>query len=249
MALPFLTVVGLSLAAAAGFVWFEFPASSAGREPVPLGLVLRTRTIAACAVAVIGVSATVSMLEPVLALQLQTFGVGPARIGLIFGIGAVASTLLNPVFGRAADRWGARRLMTFGLVATACALALLGQTWSYGSTVVLMPLTAAAAALIITPSLSYMGEATSQAGFASFGVAYGIYNMAWGVGLLGGPAVGGFLFERVGFSRFALLWAPLLALLAVVLGTAAAAPRRAIGGEPEPFSRAPASRSDPIQHP
>jgi MFS family permease len=107
--------------------------------------------------------------------------------------------------------------MTIGLLMTAVAVALLGQTWSYESTLMLFTLTAASGALIITPSLSYMGEAASQAGFASFGVAYGIYNMAWGVGLLGGPAAGGFLFERVGFARLALLWAPALGALAAVL--------------------------------
>ena len=58
-------------------------------------------------------------------------------------------------------------------------------------------------ALVITPSLAYMAEATSDAGVGSFGVAYGLYNVAWGVGLLGGPALGGFLFERMGFARAA----------------------------------------------
>ena len=38
----------------------------------------------------------------------------------------------------------------------------------------------------------------------SFGVGYGLYNMAWGVGLLGGPALGGFLFERLGFAALTL---------------------------------------------
>lgn len=216
--LPFLTVVALSAVAAAGFAWFQPPDHRADREPVPLRAVLRTPAVAACAVTVVGVSSTVSMLEPVLALEMQSFGVGPARVGMVFGIAAVASTLLNPLFGHAADRWGPRRLMTIGLVATACAVALLGQTWSYASTVALFALTAASAALIITPSLSYMGEATSRAGFASFGVAYGVYNMAWGVGLLGGPAAGGFLFERMGFWRLALLWSPCLAVLAAILG-------------------------------
>ena len=42
---------------------------------------------------------------------------------------------------------------------------------------------------------------TTDAGVRSFGVAYGLYNLAWGAGLLGGPALGGFLFERMGFSR------------------------------------------------
>ena len=72
---------------------------------------------------------------------------------------------------------------------------------------------AATMALMITPSLAYMADATSLGGAASFGVAYGVYNMAWGAGLLTGPAIGGFLFERFGFGRLTLMWAP--ALLAV----------------------------------
>jgi MFS family permease len=44
-----------------------------------------------------------------------------------------------------------------------------------------------------------------------------LYNLAWGAGLLGGPALGGFVFEHVGFQRLALLWAPPVALVTIVL--------------------------------
>ena len=63
-----------------------------------------------------------------------------------------------------------------------------------------------------------MGEATNDAGVRSFGVAYGLYNLAWGAGLLGGPALGGFLFERMGFARVLLAWAPAIALVTIALG-------------------------------
>jgi hypothetical protein len=45
-----------------------------------------------------------------------------------------------------------------------------------------------------------------------------VYNVAWGVGLLGGPAAGGFLFERMGFARLALWWAPPLIVATLLLG-------------------------------
>ena len=76
---------------------------------------------------------------------------------------------------------------------------------------------AAAGAFVITPSLAYMGEATTDAGVRSFGVAYGLYNLAWGAGLLAGPAIGGFLFERMGFSRLLVAWAPGIALVTLAL--------------------------------
>ena len=104
-----------------------------------------------------------------------------------------------------------------GLIATACVTPILGQAWSFPSALVLYMFAAVAAAFVITPSLVYMGEATTDAGVRSFGVAYGLYNLSWGVGLLAGPAIGGFLFERIGLSRLLLLWAPPIALVAFVL--------------------------------
>jgi MFS family permease len=41
--------------------------------------------------------------------------------------------------------------------------------------------------------------------------------VAWGVGLLGGPALGGFLFERMGFAWLALVWSPVLIVVTVLL--------------------------------
>jgi len=219
MRLPFVTVAVMAAVSAASFMWLDLPSRQVDREPVRVSLVLRVPAIRACAIAVVIVAATHSMLEPVLALHVATLGVGPARIGTIFGVGAVETTILNPVFGRLADRWGARRLTLLGLALGAVALPLLGQTWSFQSAIAFFLVQAMTSALFITPSLAYMGEATSQAGIESFGVAYGIYNMAWGAGLLSGPAIGGFLYERMGFAYLTLVWAPVLLLVTAALAS------------------------------
>jgi MFS transporter, DHA1 family, solute carrier family 18 (vesicular amine transporter), member 1/2 len=217
--LPFLVVSGLALAGAAAFLWLELPRQRADREVVAILQVLGDPAVAACAAAVVAASATISMLEPVLPLFLSaTLGIGPARIGLIFGLGAVVSTVLHPIYGRLVDRWGGRRLTMIGLVLVACTLPILSRTWSYESAVVFYALEAATVALVITPSLAYMAEATSKAGAGSFGVGYGLYNMAWGAGLLFGPALGGFLFERMGFWHTTLLWAPCVVSITMLLG-------------------------------
>src|SRR5206468_1690548 len=79
------------------FLGLDLPEHHAPAEPVPLGMVLRVPSIAACALVVIGISSTISMLEPVLALHLAGFGVNPARLGLIYGAAAVVTTMLNPI--------------------------------------------------------------------------------------------------------------------------------------------------------
>jgi len=90
-----------------------------------------------------------------------------------------------------------------------------------------------AVAMVITPSLTFMAEAVAGAGAGSFGVGYGLYNMAWGAGLLVGPAVAGFVYERMGFAWLTLLWAPMLLivslLLARVRSSATSSPRSAAG--------------------
>jgi len=179
--------------------------------------VLRVPAVGACAAAVVLASATVSMLEPVLALHLQRLGVNPARIGLVFGCAAIVLAMLHPLYGRLSDHLGARRLTLWGLAVSASLMPLIGFITSFASAIPIFILQTAALALVIAPSLAYMGEATSSAGLESFGVAYGVYNVAWGFGLLAGPALGGFLFEHIGFSRLALWWSPAILLLTLLV--------------------------------
>jgi DHA1 family solute carrier family 18 vesicular amine transporter 1/2 len=215
--LPFVAVAVMAIVDVGLFAWVEIPPHQAAAEPVPIGMVLRVPAIAACALAVVAISGTISMLEPVLSLYLNTLGVNPARVGMLYGAAAVVTTSLHPVCGRLADHFGARQMTMLGLIATACMIPILGQAWSFSSALVLYLFAAAAGAFVITPSLAYMGEATTDAGVRSFGVAYGLYNLAWGAGLLAGPALGGFLFERMGFSRLLIAWAPPIALVTIAL--------------------------------
>ena len=49
------------------------------------------------------------------------------------------------------------------------------------------------------------------------GVAYGVYNVAWAIGLLVGPAIGGYVYELFGFSPLILAWAPAIIITTVVI--------------------------------
>jgi DHA1 family solute carrier family 18 vesicular amine transporter 1/2 len=219
--LPFLMVSLLAAIGAIAFMWLELPARHAEREAVPVLTVLRVPAIASCAAAVVAASASISMLEPVLSLFMSArLGIGPARIGLVFGAGAVVSSALHPIYGRLTDRWGGRPLTIAGLVLAGSVLPLLGRAWSFESTIALYVLEGAMVALIITPSLAYMAQATSDAGIGSFGVSYGLYNVAWGVGVLTGPSLGGFLFDRIGLPRLTLVWAPAIVSVALSLAVA-----------------------------
>jgi multidrug resistance protein len=218
MTLPFFAVAAFAAAAAIGFMWLRLPTAHAEREALPLARLLNAPDVATCALTVVVGASTAAMLEPAVSLWLSSsLGLGPSRVGLVFGIAAVAATGLHPLFGRFADRWGGRRVTMVGVVATALMMPVLSRAWSFESAIALYVLQGAAIALVVTPSLAFMAEATSAAGVRSFGVSYGVYNFAWGVGLLVGPAIGGFLYEQLGFQRLTLNWMLAMLVMTVLL--------------------------------
>jgi DHA1 family solute carrier family 18 vesicular amine transporter 1/2 len=216
--LPFLFVTGMAVLTAAAFAALRLPEHRATREPVPVLRLLRDQQILTCGVVVLLMAATMTMFEPLFVLFLQdSLHVGPARVGSVFAAAALGNTFFHPVVGRMADAWGARRLSGLGLLATAAVLPFVAHVWSFASAVVLCLVQAAAFALIGAPSLTFMADATSEAGLGSFGTAYGLYNAIWAVGLLGGPALGGYLYERMPFTTLALAWSVVVAAITLAL--------------------------------
>jgi predicted MFS family arabinose efflux permease len=228
--LPFLAVAALAAVAAVGFICVRLPRRSEEHVAVPLRAIVQVPAVAACAAAVIVGGGTIAMLEPVLALYLASaLGMGPARIGMVIGSGAVVTAALHPLAGRLADRFGPRRVTLAGLIAMALALPLQTLMWNFASAVALYGLGTIAIAMVATPSLAYMASAMSTLGVRSFGVAYGLYNFAWAIGLLAGPAIGGFAYERMGFTALTLVWAPVVVAITVLI---------AVSSRPAPAARA-----------
>ena len=227
---PYLAVGVLAAVAALGLAAIDLPAPTP-RPPLRLRSLTSAPAVVICATAVIVGGGTIAMLEPVMSLEFSSvLGLGPGRIGLVFGAAAVVGAILHPVFGRLADRVTGRRLTLAGLGAlglTMPALALIGSFTSaiaiYGGFVVSI-------SMMVAPSLAFMADAISEAdrgtadGTPSFGVAYGVYNFAWALGLLVGPSVGAALYERIGLTPLLLGWAPCVAVIALWLA------RRGPGG-------------------
>jgi MFS family permease len=178
---------------------------------------LKVRPIFACAVMVVAAAATMAMLEPVMPLLFESrFGLGPASIGTLFGMAALASAAMHPLYGRLSDRWGGRRLMLAGLLGSAAMLPVMNLATDFRSAAFVMVPMWMISGMIITPSLTYFAQMASRAGVEAYGVVYGVYNVAWAVGLMSGPAIGGFLFERIGFARLTVGWSVLLVTLSLI---------------------------------
>jgi MFS transporter, DHA1 family, solute carrier family 18 (vesicular amine transporter), member 1/2 len=215
--LPFVVVAVMAVVELAVFAVVAPPTHGTGTA-APLRRVLTHRPVAICALVVIAGGGTIAMLEPVIPLVLRArLGFGPAQIGALFGIAAIASTTMHPIYGRMSDRWGGRRLMLIGLFGSALMLPLLTLAHDFRSTAMAMVPMWVVFSMVVTPSLYYMAEVASAAGFESYGVVYGVYNMAWAVGLMVSPALGGFLLERLGFEWLTIGWGIFLLVTGVIL--------------------------------
>jgi len=85
--LPFVAVGAMALLAAGAFTWIEIPKQHAALDRVPASAVLRIPAVASCFSAVVAVSATICMLEPVLPLFLSArLGLGPRESASCSGL-------------------------------------------------------------------------------------------------------------------------------------------------------------------
>jgi MFS transporter, DHA1 family, solute carrier family 18 (vesicular amine transporter), member 1/2 len=219
VALPFQFVAALALVCASGFVAIRPPTDRERSARPSIWSVISVPPVAVCGAVIVVAASTLAMLEPVLPLFFdRQLGLTPSQIGLLFGTAAVASTLMPLVYGPMIARWGARRLTLTGLVLTAIWMPTMVAASSFGTALALIVIQWMAIALFVTPSLAYMAEATAFAGGDAYGIGYGIYNTAWAIGLLGGPSLGGWLFDRIGFPLLVTGWA-----VVVIAATAAIA--------------------------
>lgn len=197
VAVPVLLIAALSRLAAPGHV----PMSGARallREP-------RART----GVLLMALPSSVFGLTNVLVpLRLDHFGAGAAAIAGVFLVAVLFEALMSPVAGRLADRRGALVPARYGLGAAAVALALL----PLGHRVVLVGAALVVACgilgLLWAPAMSVLGDAAERNGLNP-AFAFGIGNLAWGLGTaiggLGGGGLAAVTSDAVPFVAVALL--------------------------------------------
>ncbi len=217
--LPFLFVAVLSLACAAGFLFVRTAPAAAGHAPSAWS-VMQAPRVAECAGYVVVMGATLAMLEPVLPLFFnRRLGLSPSQIGLLFGAAAAVLIVMPIVYGPLVGKWGSRRLVRLGLVLMAAWLPMLAAAVDLKSALALMLVEWMVVPLAVTPSLAYMAEVTStKDGADAYGVGYGVYNTAWAIGLLIGPALGGFVFERTGLAVLLVAWSAAAIVATLLLG-------------------------------
>lgn len=196
---PFLlgtALVGLDAAGRA----FLLPEVEAVRGPrLPFRQLMSNPVIRLFAGAMALGSCLWALLESTLPLDLdRRLALSPSLIGLCFAASALAHTFTSPLMGRLSDRIGRVKVLRMGLVLTVLLLplpALLPKTWMV---VLAMMGLGSTASFIMSPCSPAVADQVERLGSQSFASAFSILNLAYSVGLMIGPLVGGALVQALG---------------------------------------------------
>ena len=196
---PFLLGAGLVALDAAGRA-FLLPEVEPVRGPrLPLRQLLSNPVIRLFAGAMALGSALWGLLESTLPLDLdRRFALTPSGIGLCFAASALAHTFTSPLMGQLSDRIGRVRVLRMGLVLCLVLLplpALLSRPWMV---VLAMMGLGSTASFIMSPCSPAVADQVEKQGSQSFASAFSILNLAYSVGLMLGPLIGGALVQGLG---------------------------------------------------
>jgi MFS family permease len=152
------------------------------------------------------------VLDVLVPLRLDDLGAAEAGVAATFLVAAAVEGVISPVVGRVADRRGSLLPIRLGLlgstvlvlivpipgVALLCAGLLVAATAAFGA--------------FWAPAMALLSEAAENVG-ADQGLAFGLVNLAWAVGMVSGAAGGGALAKATSDT------APYLLLSVLCAGT------------------------------
>lgn len=192
---PFIVVTGVAVVS--GIVqYFLIHDPERAEDPgelTPFGTLLADPVMRGTIIAVFLASTALSMLEPILPLDLTTrLLAGPLAIGLVFGAATLANGAASPFVGALSDRYpgGRRKLMAVGLVGAGVLMPLLILPDSVFLVGALLAVFAIAYGFVLVPALPELADVAQNNG-VGYAAVYGAFNVAYSLGMAVGPLVGG----------------------------------------------------------
>ncbi|MCE1228233.1 MAG: MFS transporter [Firmicutes bacterium] len=168
-------------------------------SPIPWRTLLGNGTIRLFAGAAALGAALSTLLEAALPLDFHhRLGLNSLGIGLLFGAMALAHTLSSPWMGALSDRLGRVPVLRIGLLAALVTVplpVLVPQPWAVALALMLLGLNLS---FILSPCSPAVADQVERLGSQSFASGFSILNMAYSIGMVLGPLLGGVLIDRVG---------------------------------------------------
>ncbi len=170
---------------------------------VSLPELFSTHLAGACLVILVSCAA-LGAIEVLLPLQLTQIGWSRQDVGLLFAAWGAAALVSQPLIGLWSDRRGRQEPMVIGLFAGA---GLLPALFLLFNSLWLLPLTLCviiALSAALAPSMPLIADGLSE---GQAGKAFGVYNVAFSIGIVIGPWLGGYVTEQLHVFGAAVLFA------------------------------------------
>jgi len=198
---PFHVATGLVILDALGRILLLREAAPSRDEPIPWGLLLRNRVVLVFAGAMALGAGFWTLMESALPLDFsQRLQLGSRGIGFLFGGAALAHALSSPWMGRLSDRIGRVRVLRIGLAASLFLFplpALLGSSWAVALS---MGLLGVNMSFLVTPCSPAVADQVERMDSRSFASGFSILNVAYSIGMILGPLLGGLLIHAFGLT-------------------------------------------------
>src|SRR5208337_3741750 len=130
-----------------------------------------------------------SVVMPLLAPFAEQYGFREWQIGLLFAAYPLCQLVAGPILGRLSDRYGRRPLLIFSQAGTALSFLILGMSRDF-TVMLLARLLDGASWGNILVAQAYVADVTAPADRAR---GMGLIGMAFGLGFVLGPLLGGLL--------------------------------------------------------
>ena len=164
-------------------------------------------------------------LRPFVVVRLDELGASTQEVGLVAASYAFFALFLAIPAGRAIDRLGSSRVL-YGSLA---AMAVLGVAYAFAETVLqLFILQMINGVVELGVWLAVQTLATGAGQGDTLAKHLSLFSFMWGLGIAVGPTVGGFVYDRFGFSTLSFIYGGLAAAMLVAIWFA---PARPAGGK------------------
>ncbi|ADG07291.1 MFS transporter [Kyrpidia tusciae] len=213
---PFYVIA--AAAAVLFFAVFALPKGKgiAGEEAPPTRVVLSVPEIRLGAVIITVAAFGYGILEPLLPGDLHArFGLDMAGVGIAFGIMSAAYTAVQPLLGWLADRRDHRSMILAGTLFAAILSPAVALAPTVAAAVTTLTIFGIAGGIMMIPCMPMMTAAADRTfGSGGYGVAFGIVNTAYSLGLAVGPPAATALANNLGLLAVMIAYSLVLLLAA-----------------------------------
>ena len=137
------------------------------------------------------------VLDVLAPLALHDAGYGAFAIGGVFLLAGLVEIGVSPIAGRVSDRRGRVRPIQTALAGSVVTAALLALVSAPLAIAALAVAAAVSFGAMFTPGMALVSDRAELAGLAQ-GLAFGLMNTAWALGVVLGPMLGGGLADALG---------------------------------------------------